>query len=631
MGGLASKTTPLQVSECRSKSSLRTEGPKVSESLRSPTSSPREVMKNKMVLESTKSPEQDPVEELWLSCPSKHPIRRDSCRKGNTLHEDYESNPLYKSNISLSCKDDHYAYDNEEGGEGKKCDGFRRRNCRAPGINTRYITDYEASLAGCRCSNSNKLDTPGSQTSLKSERSFSPVSDAESNRKNDQAIGQSRVEYLHGQTVQKPILQKPVSLPLRNSSKIKTVEVSKPERKKLKYCTLEEIIQRVNHPFWSDGCTKRTLLICYRAFCTRRQLLAALEKFYDDPKLPPDFHMWVGSKHPSTIAEAKTLMRIKMLNLIRYWLREFFYDFDNDDFQHFQKWTSRILATGDDTTSECVKSVLREMSFIKEGKSAKRDRIFFQFGYPDSLYQEQKTPETIWDVRSKEIARQMCLIDHEIFSSIRPHEFLGQSWWKNCKVEAPNIFRLIEHFNQVSCWCKVMIISQNSRCERTRVLGRMLSICFCLDSLGNLNSFCAIMTGIISNAISRLQWTVDYLKPKHRNMLTKFKEIIKADRNQMNLRKRLAGMVEPGIPHIGLLLQDLASIDTLNDNSKEGKINFKKYTLINDRIEWYLKFQAHPFNFRPLERVQEELRRGYISVPNEHFDNLSRVLEPHDY
>jgi len=724
----ASKTTSAQVSHCLSKSFWKTKRPKVSESVSSLTSSPRVQIKNKEGMKSSKW-------AAWRGRTFKVPLMdlapSDSSRMDNTLHENYASNPLFKSNTSLSSEDDRYAYADEEdaaAAAGKTCDGFRSRSCRAPGINTRYITDYEASLAGSRCSNSNKLDTPRSITSWKSERSFSPVSDSESfdvrrlrelgegkdyyagrssstqkygevwatslvlpcleyqkgqttpsqssgtcnlsstttgtpvsmavtekyspmdkislckcssltseltaghgNRKNDQLIRQSPVEYLYERAVETPKLLKSVSLPIRNSSKIKTVDVPKPERKKLEFCTLEEIIQRINHPFWSDGRTKRILFICYRAFCTRSQLLAALEKFYDDPKLPPDFHLWDDSKQPNAIAEAKRLMRIKLLNLIRYWLRLFFYDFDNDDLQHFQQWTSRILATGDDTTSKCVKSILREMSLIRSGKRHRIASKIFQCDYPYTLYQEQKTPDTIFDVRSEEIARQMCLMDHEIFSSIRPHEFLGQSWKKkNCKVEAPNIFRLIEHFNRVSSWCQAMILSERSLRRRANVLGRLLKICFYLDRFENLNSFCAIMSGIRANPIFRLKKTFSSLKPKHAKMLGKFVEMLKTDRNHKNLRKRMAVLVEPGIPHIGLLLQDILSIDTGNDNSKEGKINFSKYTLLYDRIEWCLQFQGYPFHFRRLERVQEELRRCYYNLPGDFLYNLSLLLEPRE-
>jgi len=731
-----------------------TKKPQVTVPVWSPTP-PRVEMKKKDEVEHTKSPKRGISRSVKKSrVPPLHIPCNESIRRGNTLHEAWG-----KSYNSLSSDEDNFVDDDDDDGEGKKYDRCRGKGGKPPGINTRYIDDFrriwdEASLAGSRCSNSTKLDTPRSRRSWISDPSFSPMSDSESldvrryrdlrgsdkastprlpiniadfgdgkdyyvglasqprkyrlerraptsvilpssdypkgqtppsqcsrtynlsttstttgttvlpktptaamlkdcpidkipltkssplisvcaagigDRKNAQSIGLSREEYLYEDTIKPPKPLKSMSLPIGNSSTIKTVDLPKPERKKLKCCTLEDIIQRINHPFWSDGRTKRILFICYRAFCTRGQLFAALEKFYEDPKLPPDFYVWNDSKRPNAIVKAKRLMRIKLLNLIRYWLREFFYDFDNDDLQRVHKWTSRILATGDDTTTKCVKSVLREMSLIRSGKRHRVASKIFLCDYPDTLYKEHKTPETIFDVRSEEIARQMCLIDHEIFSSIRPHEFLGQSWKKkNSHIQAPNIIRLIQHFNQVSSWCQAMILYQRNLRKRAYVLGRLLKICFYLDRLENLNSFCAIMSGIRSTPIFRLKKTFKSLKPKRAKLLRDFQEMLKTDKNHKNLRDRMAILVEPGIPHIGLLLQDILSIDNGNDNSKEEKINFSKYSLLNDRIEWCLQFQAYPFHFRQLEKVQEELRRCYHRIPNDFLYNLSLILEPRE-
>merc|ERR1711970_506972 len=159
-----------------------------------------------------------------------------------------------------------------------------------------------------------------------------------------------------------------------------------------------------------------------------------------------------------------------------------------------------------------------------------------------------------------------------------------------------------------------------------------MGICFYLNHLENLTSFCAIMSGIRANPIYRLKKTFSLLKPKRAKMLRSFQEMLKTDRNQINLRTRMASMVEPGIPHIGLLLQDILSIDTGNNDYKEEKINFSKYTLLNDRIEGCLQFQGYPFHFRRLEKLQIELRRCYHEVPkdSDSLYELSLLREPRE-
>jgi len=699
---LAMKTSTGQILHGQSKSFWKkTKRPKISDPLWSATSFPRVEIKNQKEIECTKSPKLAVGKGRTSRIPLPHLAPNDSRRMGSALHEEYESNPACKSYNSLSSDGDHYANEEENDVEEKKCEGFNGGSSKAPGINTTYITDNEALLEGSRCSNpikvaeissstisdSESLDvwrlrelgdgkdnyaglaSPPSEPSLEYQKGQSTCSQCSvtynvstgtsvlsktavatikyspddkkslfmsssltsdptvgrANIKNAQAMGQSRIEYLYHR-VKTPKLQS-VLLPSGKLSKIKTLKAPKPGRQKLKYCTLEDIIRRINHPFCSDYRTKRMLLVCYRAFCSRRHLLAALEKFYDDPILPEDCQVWDDS-----IGQAKRLMRIKLLNLISYWLREFFHDFDNDDLQRIQEWTCRILAIGDNTTSKCVKSIVREISLIRCGKTPRVTSKIFQCDYPDPLFKEDDILETIFDVPSEEIARQMCLMDHDIFSSIRPHEFLGTMWKQtNCHGEAPNIRRLINHFNLVNCWSQVMILSKRSIRERADILGRLLDICFHLNRLENLNSFSAIMSGIRCRPIYRLKKTFSSLRPKHAKMFRTFQKMLKFDRNQKNLRNRMATLVEPGIPHIGLLLQDLLSIDNGNDNAKEEKLNFSKYTLLSDRIDWCLQFQGYPYHFRPVEKVQEELRRYYHVLPNDFLYELSLLIEPREY
>merc|ERR1719397_1086064 len=123
----------------------------------------------------------------------------------------------------------------------------------------------------------------------------------------------------------KPTLKKSISSD-RPSLK-KSISSDRPERPPLKDCKLEDIINRINHPFNSDEKSKRILFTCYRGFCTRKELLVALEKYYEDPPLPTDFEEYKNSSDTGAKENAKKISRIKLLNLLRYWLREFYYDF----------------------------------------------------------------------------------------------------------------------------------------------------------------------------------------------------------------------------------------------------------------------------------------------------------------
>ncbi len=49
----------------------------------------------------------------------------------------------------------------------------------------------------------------------------------------------------------------------------------------------------------------------------------------------------------------------------------------------------------------------------------------------------------------EEVARQLTLIEHELFTAIKPWECIGQSWAKQ-QHKAGNILNMINRFNKVS-------------------------------------------------------------------------------------------------------------------------------------------------------------------------------------
>jgi len=448
-----------------------------------------------------------------------------------------------------------------------------------------------------------------SRSGLFDERSNSPAVQAE-HRRSESALNTGPVKKRR-----KPVLKKSVSS-------------GKPERPPLKDCMLEDIINRINHPFNSDEKSKRILFTCYRGFCTRKELLVALEKYYEDPPLPTDFEEYKNSSDTGAKENAKKISRIKLLNLLRYWLREFYYDFEDSDLTQIVNWTHDTLHTNDNLmTKKAVDTILKEVRLIQSGKT----RVIAENSLhdcPQHLWDPEIEPKKIFNVPSEEIARQMCLMDHNIFSSIRPHEFLGQSWKKKNKAtEAPNILRIIDHFNKITCWTQAMILYEVHLRKRARILSRLLKICHYLDQNGNLNSLCAIMTGIRSTPIFRLKKTFASLKPKHAKLLLRFNELLKSDKNQKNLRQRMATLVQPGIPHVGLFLSDILFIDDGNVNSIQDKINFHKYTLLNERIDWCLLFQSYPFRFRKLEKVQDELEKSFKILPQDFLYQLSLSVE----
>jgi hypothetical protein len=57
---------------------------------------------------------------------------------------------------------------------------------------------------------------------------------------------------------------------------------------------------------------------------------------------------------------------------------------------------------------------------------------------------------TFLDIDAEEMARQITLIDFELYRAILPSDFFNKAWTKKDKdVTAPNLMALIKRFNEV--------------------------------------------------------------------------------------------------------------------------------------------------------------------------------------
>lgn len=70
-----------------------------------------------------------------------------------------------------------------------------------------------------------------------------------------------------------------------------------------------------------------------------------------------------------------------------------------------------------------------------------------------------------------EVARQMCLIDMELWQSIRAWELLNQAWTtKDKATRAPNVLNMIVRFNKGNRWVQASLLSEENPATRLAIL-----------------------------------------------------------------------------------------------------------------------------------------------------------------
>jgi hypothetical protein len=83
----------------------------------------------------------------------------------------------------------------------------------------------------------------------------------------------------------------------------------------------------------------------------------------------------------------------------------------------------------------------------------------------------------LFSCHPEELARQLTLLEFDLFSNIMPHEFLNQGWTKSdSDLRAPNIMKLTQRFNNVALWVAKSVLEVKTVRARTKRLAKLIDV-----------------------------------------------------------------------------------------------------------------------------------------------------------
>ncbi|KMQ95472.1 ral guanine nucleotide dissociation stimulator-like protein [Lasius niger] len=216
------------------------------------------------------------------------------------------------------------------------------------------------------------------------------------------------------------------------------------------------------------------------------------------------------------------------------------------------------------------------------------------------------------EVPHRHFAEQLTRMDAEVFKKLVAHQCLGAVWSRKDRSrshEAATVVATVNQFNAVSLRVISTILTDTSlkSQERARILETWIDIAQELRILKNFSSLKAIVSGLQSNPVYRLEkcWQcmprekhelfreLERIFSEENNAWTQRELLIKegtakfadtAGRSDRHLQKLFqkqnthAGNISYGtIPYLGTFLTDLTMIDTaIPDTIADGLINFDK-------------------------------------------------------
>jgi hypothetical protein len=235
---------------------------------------------------------------------------------------------------------------------------------------------------------------------------------------------------------------------------------------------------------------------------------------------------------------------------------------------------------------------------------------------------------SLLDWPSKEIARQLTIIEYNYFKQINHDEFMNDNWTKeNRELRACNINSLIEWFNDISSFMSYQILLHERSKGRALVLSKIIHIANECRNMNNFQATFELISCTTIKSIHRLKRTWKHLSRSDKLLYDELLEYIQAKGNFKHLRNEIKKSIPPCIPYIGVYLKDLVFIEDGNPNFINDKINFTKRVKIANLLKEIHGFQQVPFEFIMITELSNKLIEAE-RVTEESLNLLSYKREP---
>ncbi|KAL6069486.1 Rap guanine nucleotide exchange factor 4 [Balamuthia mandrillaris] len=261
-------------------------------------------------------------------------------------------------------------------------------------------------------------------------------------------------------------------------------------------------------------------------------------------------------------------------------------------------------------TEACSSSPHPEKEEASDGTNVRLKRCSFASQLRGAEKRAAGTSATrdFLEVSSSQLAREMTMLDFELFNKVQCKEFLHHVWhFSSRHVLAPNITAYIARFNEVSYWVVTEIL-MTRRKEQAMVLRKFIRLANGFLHLNNFNGMIMIMSALNNSTIVRLKDAWAGLGEKEMATFRNLEELLCNQQNFSNYFQEFKKRPFPKVPYFALFLRDCTFINDGNKPyNRHGMINFEFMTMLYQCLSAVRDCQRHPYDLLRHKDIQSFL------------------------
>ncbi|XP_056597514.1 rap guanine nucleotide exchange factor 5 isoform X2 [Triplophysa dalaica] len=194
-------------------------------------------------------------------------------------------------------------------------------------------------------------------------------------------------------------------------------------------------------------------------------------------------------------------------------------------------------------------------------------------------------PVRLLGINTWDVAVALTNFDWNLFNSVHEQELIFYTFSRQASSgHTVALEFLLQRCNEVQQWVMSEVLLCPSLGKRVQLLKKFIKIAAHCKAQRNLNCSFAVIMGLNTASVSRLNQTWEKVPGKFKKLLSELELLTDPSMNHKAYREAFKKMKPPKIPFMPLLLKDITFIHEGNKTFHDNLVNFEKLHMIAETV-----------------------------------------------